>query len=137
MGANDVAKCLNLAEAATFSPEARVNREVMATKDMVVRMNCYEPGQVTPMHKHPDEDEVMYIAEGHGVVTFEVKDDLTIKAGDLICLPSDQFHQIIAGPDDRMVLIYFMKPDYGSVRPDAADDNPAITQLHGEMSKSG
>jgi len=137
MGANDVAQCLNLAEAATFSPEARVNREVMATKDMVVRMNCYEPGQVTPMHKHPDEDEVMYIAEGHGVVTFEVKDDLTIKAGDLICLPSDQFHQISAGPDERMVLIYFMKPDYGSVRRDVSDATSAIKRLHGEASKSG
>ena len=132
MGANDTARCVNVAESANFSPHARVNRELMATDDLVTRMNCYEPGQVTPMHMHPDEDEVLYIVEGQGVVTFEVGEDLPFKAGDLVCLPADQFHQIEAGPDSRTVLIYFMKPGYKSVRPDNRAADPAIKRLPGE-----
>ena len=131
MGANDAATRINLADAITFSAEARTNRALMTTV-AEVRMNCYEPGQVTPMHMHPDEDEVMYIVEGRGRVIFEGRDDLPISQGELVCLPSDQFHSIVAAPDSRMVLIYFMKPGYGSVRPDNAPTTTAAGRLHGE-----
>ena len=134
MGANDAARCVNVAEAANFSAQARVNQELMATHDLVTRMNCYEPGQVTPMHMHPDEDEVLYIVEGGGAVTFEERDDLPVKAGDLVCLPADQFHQIAAAPDKRMVLIYFMKPGYKSVRPADRAGNSGVERLPGERS---
>lgn len=134
MSAKDTARCVNVAEAANFSPDARVNQELMATGSLVTRMNCYEPGQVTPMHMHPDEDEILYIVEGRGTVAFKDKDlkDLPFKAGDLVCLPADQFHQIEAGPDDRTVLIYFMKPDYASVRPDDRAGDQDTTRLPGE-----
>lgn len=98
MTAKKAARAVRLAEAMRFSPEARTNQEIMATDTMVVRMNCYEPGQVTPMHLHPDEDEVIYVVEGAGKFTFKDADDLPFQAGDLVSLPSDQFHQIEAGP---------------------------------------
>ncbi len=136
MSAQDAPRRVNVAEAAHFSAEARVNEELMATRGLVTRMNCYEPGQVTPMHKHPDEDEILYIVEGSGSVGFEGRDALPVRAGDLVCLPSDQFHWIEAGPESRMVLIYFMKPGYKSTRPADRDkegaDDPAIDRLPGE-----
>ena len=134
MSTNDAARCVNVMEAASFSSVARVNQQLMVTKGLVSRMNCYEPGQVTPMHKHPDEDEVLYIIEGHGVITFQDRVDLPVKAGDLVCLPADQFHQIVAAADKRMVLIYFMKPDYVSVRPNERGEDAAIGRLNGERS---
>ena len=132
MSENDAARCVNVTEAANFSSVARVNQELMPTKGLVSRMNCYEPGQVTPMHKHPDEDEVLYIVEGRGAITFQDRADLALKAGDLVCLPAHQFHQIVAAADKRMVLIYFMKPDYLSVRPDERGANAAVGRLNGE-----
>jgi quercetin dioxygenase-like cupin family protein len=132
MGAKDTPRCVNVAKAATFSPDARVNREIMATETMVTRMNCYEPGQVTPMHMHPGEDEVIYIVEGAGAIAFQDREDLPFKAGDLLCLPGDQFHSIVAGPDGRTVLIYFMTPEYESVRPAKPDAAMAGTHLPGE-----
>lgn len=132
MSANETARVVNVAEVANFSPDARVNQELMATDTLATRMNCYEPGQVTPMHMHPGEDEILYVVEGQGVVTFKEATDVPVKAGDLICLPKDQFHQINAGPDGRMVLIYFMKPDYSSVRPDDRAPAQASTALPGE-----
>ena len=132
MAVNEAARCVNVAEAAHFSPEARVNEELMATHGLVVRMNCYEPGQATPTHMHPAEDEILYIVEGKGTVAFEGRADLPVRAGDLVCLPADQFHRIVAGTDGRMVLIYFMKPDYRSIRPEASAGHPAATRLPGE-----
>lgn len=132
MGANDAARCVNVVEAAHFSPDTRVNQELMATKDFVTRMNCYEPGQVTPMHKHPADDEILYIVEGEGTVAFEDGEALPIKAGDLVCLPADRFHRIVAGPDNRMVLIYFVKQGYSSIRPEDGTESPGIGRLPGE-----
>lgn len=134
MTARKAARSVNLADAAAFSAVARVNKELMATDGLVVRMNCYEPGQATPMHMHPNEDEILYVVEGAGTVGFADSDDLPVKAGDLVCLPKDQFHQIVAGPEDRMMLIYFMKPDYESVRPgERAGD--ATVRLPGERAR--
>jgi len=103
MGAKDTPRCVNIAEAAHFSPDMRVNEEVMATPTLVTRMNCYEPGQVTPMHLHPGEDEIIYVVEGNGHFAFQDRENLPFRAGDLVCLPGDQFHSIVAGPDGKIV----------------------------------
>lgn len=132
MGAQDTARTVSVTAAANFSKDARVNAELMATPGLVVRMNCYEPGQVTPMHMHPDEDEVLYVVEGAGKVAFAEMPDLRVAAGDLVCLPADQFHTIVNDSEGRMTLIYFMKPDYRSVRPQDGAAHPAIAKLHGE-----
>jgi len=132
MAADDDAYIVSVADAAAFSADARVNQELMSTKDAVVHLNCYEPGQVTPMHKHPHEDEILYIVEGAGEVTFEEKETVAVKAGDLVCLPADQYHSIHAGPDERMMLLYFMKPEYTSERRPGPKPFPEIKRLPGE-----
>lgn len=129
MTANDAATVIPLAEAIRFSAEARTNRELLTAGMAEVRMNCYEPGQMTPMHRHPGADEVMIVTEGRGAVAFDGRDDLPIQKGDLIHLPADQYHAIRAAEDSRMVLVYFMKPGYRSERPESAE---AKEKLHGE-----
>lgn len=132
MNAMADATTINFAKSIKFSLDKRANQEVLSTNYLMVRMNCYEPGQVTPMHMHPEEDEVMYIVEGEGRVMFKNRGDLPVKAGELVCLPSDQYHQIIAGLEGRMVLIYFMTPEYGSVRPEDHTKESAVKRLPGE-----
>ena len=132
MNTNNAATIIALSEVISYSAEARVNKELLTASMAEVRMNCYEPGQITPMHKHPGEEEVMIVIEGNGEVLFDRNDNLPIKQGDLIRLPSDQFHSIRAAQDSRMVLIYFMKPGYMSQRPDWLHEKPATEELHGE-----
>ena len=84
------------------------------------------------MHNHPNQDEVLYIVEGTGEVMFEVKEKLTINAGDHVCLPADQYHSIQAGPDGRMILLYFMRPENTSERRQRPKPFPAIKRLPGE-----
>ena len=104
----------------------------MATGGTVVHLDCYELVQVTPMHKNPEEEAVLFIVGGAGFIRFETEDDLPFKAGDLVCLPSEQYHSINARPDGRMRLLYFMKPGYKTVRRPGPQPLPEIKRLPGE-----
>ncbi|MDA0241255.1 MAG: cupin domain-containing protein [Proteobacteria bacterium] len=106
---------LNIENRKQFSPKARVNQGLMFSTKLESRMNCYEPGQITPMHQHPDEDELLYIVEGGGKFAFKDGEDLPVAVGDLICLPAGLEHRIEAVAENRMVLIYVIQSDYRTV----------------------
>lgn len=72
MSATDAVQLVNMNEHARFSTHERVNQQLMASNELVTRMNCYESGQITPMHTHPHEDEVLYVIEGRGSLKFRI-----------------------------------------------------------------
>lgn len=109
-----------------YSPEARVNLPLLGSKDLVTRMNCYEPGQVTPFHMHPHDDEVIFCVEGRGAITFEHREDVPLSPGCLVSLPAGLAHGIAAAADSRMVVIYTTNAGYTSVRPDAHSSDSSI-----------
>src|SRR5262245_49305867 len=115
-------QALNINDLKRYSAEARVNQPLISSSDLVTRMNCYEPGQVTPMHIHPDDDEVVFCVEGRGAITFEDRDDVPISAGSLVSLPAGLTHGIKAAQDSRMVVIYTTNAGYTSVRPSHSPD---------------
>jgi quercetin dioxygenase-like cupin family protein len=117
---------LNVNDLKRYSREARVNQPLLASKDLVTRMNCYEPGQVTPFHVHPDDDEVIFCVEGRGAITFEGRDDVPLAPGSLVSLPAGLPHGIAAAADSRLVVIYTTNAGYTSVRPDGARADAAI-----------
>jgi quercetin dioxygenase-like cupin family protein len=55
-------QAVNINDLKRFAPEARVNQPLLDSRDLVTRMSCYEQGQVTPLHLHPDDDEVVFCA---------------------------------------------------------------------------
>ena len=111
-------KSLNINALIKYSQEARVNQPLLDSKDFVTRMNCYEPGQVTPFHVHPNDDEVIFCVEGRGAITFEERDDVPMVAGSLVSLPAGLPHGIAAAKDSRMVVIYTTNAGYTSARPE-------------------
>jgi len=110
-------QAVNINDVKKFSPQARVNLRLIKSKDLIVRMNCYEPGQITPPHLHPDHDEVIFCVEGRGVVKFEDREGVPLVPGSIVNLPAAELHWIEAAPDSRMVLVYAASADYTSVRP--------------------
>jgi quercetin dioxygenase-like cupin family protein len=108
---------LNINDLKRYAPDARVNQPLLESKDLVTRMNCYEPGQVTPFHVHPNDDEVIFCVEGRGAITFEYLPPVPIVPGSLISLPAGLPHGIEAAADSRMVVIYTTNAGYTSVRP--------------------
>jgi quercetin dioxygenase-like cupin family protein len=117
MAITGTVKSLNINDLKKYSPEARVNQPLLDSTDFVTRMNCYEPGQVTPFHVHPKDDEVIFCVEGRGAITFEERDDVPMVPGSLVSLPAGLPHGIAAAPDSRMVVIYTTNAGYTSERP--------------------
>jgi quercetin dioxygenase-like cupin family protein len=131
MTTTGIVQALNINDLKKYSPEARVNQPLLESKDLVTRMNCYEPGQVTPFHVHPNDDEVIFCVEGRGAITFEELPPVQIVPGSLISLPAGLPHGIEAAADSRMVVIYTTNAGYTSVRPEGRSAEAGIA-LHGE-----
>ena len=134
MATNGIVQALNINDLKKYSPEARVNQPLLESKDLVTRMNCYEPGQVTPFHAHPNDDEVVFCVEGRGAITFEALPPVPIVPGSLISLPAGLPHGIEAAADSRMVVIYTTNAGYTSVRPQGRSADAAIP-LPGERAR--
>ena len=47
-----------------FAAAKRVRKALVKDGQIDVEMACYEPGQSTPMHAHPRQDEIFYVVEG-------------------------------------------------------------------------
>jgi quercetin dioxygenase-like cupin family protein len=125
-------QAVNINELKRYAPDARVNQPLLSSKDLVTRMNCYEPGQITPLHMHPTHDEVVFCVEGRGAVTFEERDDVPMSPGTLVSLPAGLAHRIEAAPDSRMVVIYTTSAGYTSVRLHAESGGTGV-RLPGEQ----
>lgn len=131
MSAHLQIQAVNINDLKQFSPQARVNLPLIKSKDLITRMNCYEPGQITPPHLHPDDDEVIFCIEGRGAVKFEDREALPLLAGSIVSLPAGLLHWLEAAPDCRMVLVYIARAGYTSVRPQPAP-GVASVRLPGE-----
>jgi quercetin dioxygenase-like cupin family protein len=127
-------QAVNINDLKRYAPDARVNQPLLASKDLVTRMNCYEPGQITPLHMHPNDDEVVFCVEGRGAVTFEDRDDVPMQPGTLVSLPAGLAHRLEAALDSRMVLIYTTSAGYTSVRPHT-ESRDAGVRLPGEQTR--
>ena len=91
-----IVQTLNINDLKRFSGEARVNMPLITSQDLVTRMNCYEPGQVTPFHVHPRDDEMIFCVEGRGTITFADRSPMPVEQGSLIVLPKGLLHGIAA-----------------------------------------
>lgn len=107
--APNTVETLNINDRRKFSPDQRVRQKLIQSNDLLTEMNCYEPGQETPMHVHPAQDEVLFCVEGKGAITFEDRDDVALEQGSLVSVAAGIRHRVVAG-DGRMVLIFSMKP---------------------------
>jgi quercetin dioxygenase-like cupin family protein len=99
-----------------FSRDARVNQLVLNSKGIVTRMNCYEPGQITPKHVHPDDDEIVFCIEGRGAAKFDGGETVPLTPGVIVNLPAGIAHWLEAAADSRMVVIYWANSNYTSIR---------------------
>lgn len=64
-----------------------------------------------PMHKHASHSENVYILEGEGLFTLG---SITkeIKAGDIIFIPANTFHEVKVSSDKPMKVISIQAPEF-------------------------
>ena len=67
-----------------------------------VSIACWEPGQVSPNHCHPDATEIYFCFEGGGVMR-AIDEEIEIKKGGLVVHPRGELHEFTNGPE-RTIL---------------------------------
>lgn len=127
-------RTVNINDLKEYSPEARVNLLLLNSEDFITRMGCYEPGQITPLHFHPDDDEVLFCVEGRGAVTLAEHEEVPLRPGSLVSVPAGVVHGLEAASDSRMVVIYTTNAGYTTARPHAESSDRRI-RLPGERSR--
>ena len=78
-------------------------------KQLMVGINCLEPGQVQSVHDHADADKVYVVMEGVG--HFTVGDERRdAKQGDVIWAPAGVPHGVENKGRERLVLLIGIAP---------------------------
>ena len=93
-----------------FSDDKFVRKPLMQSQGIVCDFVCFEPGQAAGFHKHPVQDEIFYVVEGKGVITFEDRDDIPVKPGSMVFTPSGVVHGVETTKTDRLVLMLIKGP---------------------------
>ncbi|MPZ52617.1 MAG: cupin domain-containing protein [Acidimicrobiia bacterium] len=74
-----------------------------------VTVACWEPGQVSPDHAHPEAVEIYFCFKGGGVMRTD-EDEAAIGPGGFVVHPRGEFHEYTNG-EDRTLLF---RVRYGS-----------------------
>lgn len=96
---------LNVNEVKEFSKEKRIRKKLLGSEQLVAEFVCYEPGQSTPQHPHPKQDELFYVIEGRGIFIIDNK-EIPVKESSLVLVPARIKHGISADKDSRLVVMF-------------------------------
>lgn len=102
---------LHVNDAVEFSAAKRIRKKLLGSQRIVTELLCYEAGQSTPVHHHPQQDEVFYVLEGSGKILIRNDGVETVTKADtksLILVPAGTQHGLVA--DTRMVVLFFKSP---------------------------
>ncbi|MBT7954226.1 MAG: cupin domain-containing protein [Rhodospirillaceae bacterium] len=99
-----------IADLTEFSEEERIRKKLLQSKGMVCEFVNYLPGQHTVLHKHPMQDEIFYVVQGTGLITFEEHDDIAVKAGSVVFVPAGTVHGIATNDQDKLVVMFTKGP---------------------------
>ena len=95
---------------AEFSTEERVRKPVFNSRSIACDIVCFEPGQDAPMHRHPVQNEMIYILEGSATIVFEERDDIPVKQGSAVLVPAGLVHGVNTTPGERLVVMLTKGP---------------------------
>jgi quercetin dioxygenase-like cupin family protein len=100
---------LNIEEVKEFSTEKRIRKKLLGSEKIVAEFVCYEPGQGTPEHVHPKQDEIFYCVEGKGIMIVN-GEEISMAPTSLILVKAREKHGVKTLPDSRLVLMFTKAP---------------------------
>ena len=101
----------NLNDLVAFDKDARLVRKKLFQSEIIVaEIVCYEPGQLTKTHVHPNQDEIFFCLDGRGVITFAAQADIPIEKGSAVFVPKGTEHGVQTVGEERLVLVFTKGP---------------------------
>jgi len=93
----------------TFDPLKHVERILGKIGEGDVTVACWEPGQISPYHCHPNATEIYFCFEGGGVMRTP-DETVAITPGSFVVHPRGELHEYANGP--RRTLLFRVR--YGA-----------------------
>lgn len=88
---------------AEFSSDTHVEKILGHYTDGDVTVACWEPGQMSPDHAHPEAVEIYFCFEGGGIMRTD-QAETAVTPGAFVVHPRGEFHQYTNGP--RRTLLF-------------------------------
>ena len=86
-----------------------VERVLGTTGEGDVTIACWEPGQTSPYHCHPDATEIYFCFEGGGTMRTPTE-TIALEPGSFVVHPRGELHEYVNGP--RRTLLFRVR--YGA-----------------------
>lgn len=102
---NGVAQLFDLHALKGFAPERRVRKMLFKTDQLWSEIACYEPGQSTPMHQHPKEEEAIFVLEGTANMNIDGR-EVVVPAGAIVKFPNAVMHDVRNLGTGRCVIMF-------------------------------
>jgi quercetin dioxygenase-like cupin family protein len=100
-----VAQVFDLHALKDFAPERRVRKMLFKTEQLWAEIACYEPGQSTPMHQHPREEEAIFVLEGVATMSIDGR-DVVVPAGAIVRFQNAVPHDVRNLGPGRCVIMF-------------------------------
>jgi quercetin dioxygenase-like cupin family protein len=86
-----------------FDPKKHVEKILGKVADGDVTVACWEPGQVSPNHCHPDCTEIYFCYEGGGTMRTPEK-KVAVVPGSFVVHPPGEVHEYENGPQRTLLF---------------------------------
>jgi quercetin dioxygenase-like cupin family protein len=93
----------NLIEEQEFEAKTHVEKILQKYTDGDVSVACWEPGQISPNHCHPQATEIYFCFEGGGVMRTPDR-TVDIKPGGFVVHPPGEIHEYENGPQRTLLF---------------------------------
>ena len=86
-----------------FNAEHHVEKILDKVGEGDVTVACWEPGQVSPNHLHPNATEIYFCVSGGGVMRTP-SGDVDVKPGCFVVHPRGELHEYVNGPQRTLLF---------------------------------
>ena len=100
-----VAQVFDLHALKAFAPDKRVRKMLFKSDQLWSEIACYEPGQCTVMHRHPKEEEAIFVLEGTANMNIDGQ-EVVVPAGALVKFPTQVLHDVRNLGPERCVIMF-------------------------------
>ncbi|MFP3913258.1 MAG: cupin domain-containing protein [Actinomycetota bacterium] len=99
-----------LQEEQEFLADHHVEKILGTYADGDVTVACWEPGQVSPDHAHPEAIEIYFCFQGGGWMATD-DGSVEVSPGAFVVHPAGEFHQYTNGPERSLLFRVRYGPD--------------------------
>jgi quercetin dioxygenase-like cupin family protein len=90
-------------------PEKFYKTTLFHSDNLLLGLNCLEPGQTQPPHRHDDQDKFYYVLAGSGRFWLG-EESVTATVGDVVWAPAGLVHGVHNEGEERLTLLVGIAP---------------------------